>query len=363
MPYITSSVRMPGFDLGQQHFELYGLEPVHIQDSLMPLLSQLPFYNHLAIEEKPEMFKKRYFKGCLEPRIQAKRVLICRYGGIGDIQWIIPCLRAIKEYNKLTEIRFACFEKDREMFIHCNLIDSIISTKYPTLQDLEWADYVLDFFDTVEGIGENEAKNRSPIDISLEIVGLKPSSYLGYYEITAEEKEYARAVLNRKVGEKILALPLVASSPHRSWNNQEEIIEYLAKNNKDFKCVILADETPHSEGLIRRIRSRDFKNVIDFTKQTTLRQMVAICNEADITISNDTGIVNILATLQKKVIALYSTVPAKTRVKYYDTVYPLEVKKSCSPCYYLSQECKSKNNCLNTISAKEIYNKIQEILK
>ena len=354
--FVTATTRLPGFNIGQEHFELHSLEPVYMPNNYLQTVQNMPFIQHLVIEDKPDVYKKRYYKGCLK---QDSKVLVARYGGIGDIQWVIPCIRAIKEKYPKIQIKFACFEKDREMFINCNLIDSIINTKYPTVQDVMWCDYYIDYFDTVEGIGENEAKLRSPIDINLDMLGLEPSSYLGYYEITEQERLYAISILGAKK-EIRLALPLVASSPHRSWNNQDELIKLLAKDN--IKCVLLSDATPHAEGIIHRIKSQGLE-VIDLTKQTTLRQMVAICNECDLTMCNDTGIVNIMATLGKKVLSIYSTVPAETRSAHYPTVNTLQVEKGCSPCYKLGATCKYGSTCLNTISAKTVYKKIKILLK
>ena len=67
------------------------------------------------------------------------------------------------------------------------------------------------------------------------------------------------------------------------------------------------------------------------TKKTTLRQMVALCNECDLIFANDSGIVNIEASLNKKVLAIYSTVPKETRISHYKTVEGVQVKTRCSP--------------------------------
>ena len=65
----------------------------------------------------------------------------------------------------------------------------------------------------------------------------------------------------------------------------------------------------------------------------------------------------------KKILAIYSTVPAETRINHYETVQGLQVKSSCSPCYKLSAECLHKDKCLNTVTVNEVFTKIVSMLE
>jgi ADP-heptose:LPS heptosyltransferase len=315
---------------------------------------------YISIEEEPIYYKKRYYKGCLEKNKKAN-IQVLRYGGIGDIQFIIPAIREIKKRYPEVKIRMAVMEKDREMISNCDFIDSFCQTHFPTIKDLAWADFVLDFFDTVEGIGEDEAKLRNPIDISAEIVGLKLSDYKGFWKTTPEEKKWAESVFAGRKGLKI-AMPLSASSPHRAWTMQDELITKLVEWNKDITVVIFGEGQGHAEAVYNRIKRLNLPNVIDMIGKTTTRQYVNLALECDLIFTNDSGIVNIGAIFDKKILAIYSTVPKETRTSHFPTVEGLQVKSSCSPCYYLHHECKQKDKCLNTITVNEVYLKITEMV-
>lgn len=356
--FLTASLRLPGFEVGGESLNLYGLEPCKVSINTVNFLKKSPMAEYIAIEEEPEVYKKRYFKGCLKPN---SKLLVSRYGGIGDIQWILPALKEIKKRNPEVKIRMAVMEKDREMIYNCDFIDSFCQTHFPTVADLTWADYVLDFFDTVEGIGEDEAKHRNPIDISAEIVGLKLSDYKGFWKTTSEEKQWAESIFAGRKGIKI-AMPLAASSPHRSWNLHDELIQKLVEWNKDITIVIFGEGQGHTEAVYNKIKSLNSPNVIDMVKNTTTRQYVNLALESDLIFTNDSGIVNVGAIFDKKILSVYSTVPKETRIDHYPTVEGLQVKSYCSPCYKLHHECKFKQKCLNTITVNEVFNKIVKMI-
>jgi len=359
--FLTSVIRLPGFEVGGEFLNLYGLEPCKTSLNTINFLAKSPMAEYIAIEEEPEAYKKRYFKGCLALNPKSN-ILVSRYGGLGDIQFILPAIKEIKKRYPEVKIRMAVMEKDREMIHNCDFIDSFCQTHFPTVKDLEWSDYVLDFFDTVEGIGEDEAKLRNPIDISAEIVGLKLSDYKGFWKTTVEEKKWAESIFAGRKGLKI-AMPLSASSPHRSWTLQDELIQKLVEWNKDITVVIFGEGQGHAEAVYNRIKRLNIPNVIDMVGKTTTRQYVNLALEADCIFTNDSGIVNLGAIFDKKILAIYSTVPAETRINHYETVQGLQVKSSCSPCYKLSAECLHKDKCLNTVTVNEVFTKIVSMLE
>lgn len=355
--YLTSTVRLPELTFGNFKLNFFGMEPVLVPDMLMEHINRTPFVSSIVVESKPTLFKKLYYKGCLE-NTKGKKLLVIRYGGIGDILWTLPAIQELKNRYEI-KVRFACFEKDRELFYNSDLVDEVITTHYPSIKDVEWADYVLDFFDTVEGIGTDEAKVKNPIDISAEIVGykLKETVYKIKVDIAETKKAKSRLIMcGLKPGDKLVGFPLTASSPHRTWYKQPELIKMLLDYDKNLKVVVLGKE--NCELLVTRIKALRSDRIIDLTNQTSLREYIAILNECNVIMSNDTSAVHISAGLGKNVVAIYSTVPAHTRVSNYPTVMGIEVQKDCSPCFKLSENCPNAESCLSTINVEEIFNEI-----
>ena len=124
----------------------------------------------------------------------------------------------------------------------------------------------------------------------------------------------------------------------------------------------MGEGTPHTEAVYNRIKNMNLPNIIDMVKKTTVRQYMNLALGCDLIFTNDSGIVNIGAVFDKKILAIYSTVPKETRIDHYPSVIGLQVKSDCSPCYKLAHECKFKDKCLNTITVNEMFNKITEMV-
>ena len=309
------------------------------------------------------MYKKKYIPNCLIKNPQAK-ILVIRYGGIGDVLWTTPAIRAIKEQYPLTKIKYCVSEKDREILYNNPYIDGVIATKFPRVSDLEWADFVLDFFDSVE---ENEeAKVKDPIDISCDWVGLQPSSYLPVYVMQNYEKEWAKMFLSSMGYKKeniLIGMPLTASSMNRTWLGYHELIDVLLKTYKDLQIILLGN-LPHGESITQKIHNTIEKSdrIIDVYGRTTLRQSFAIYNECNLIFSPDTGAVPVCASLGKKVLAMYSTVPKETRIKYYPTVKGIQADVDCNPCYKL-WDCEKKYKCMNSISVYSVFSELSKLIE
>lgn len=355
--YLTATVRIPNLTIGNFELNCFGMEPVLVPDYLVEPLSRTPFITSIAVEDKPKLFKKMYYKGCLE-ETKGKKLLVIRYGGIGDILWTLPAIKELKDRYDV-KVRFACFEKDRELFYESDLVDEVITTHYPTVKDVEWADYVLDFFDTVEGVGTDEAKVKNPIDISAAITGYKLKEKVYKIKVSIAEERKAKSKLAMhgvKKGDKVIGFPLTASSPHRTWYKQPELIKMLLEYDKTIKIVLLGKE--NVDLLVSKIKEAKSDRIIDLTNKTSLREYIAMLNECNVIMSNDSSAVHLSAGLGKNVVAVYSTVPAHTRVSNYPTAVGLEVKMSCAPCYKLSENCPNAESCLSTINVEEVFNEV-----
>ena len=353
--YATSCIRF-SLNNSQLQLQFFGLEPLIINEQIAQGIMNSENRNYIKIEETPKMYKKKYIKGCLDG-LENPKLLVIRFGGIGDVLWTTPALRGLKEKYPTIKIRFACFEKDRELLYNCPYIDELVTNHFPTVTDVEWADYVLDFFDSVEQTGTDEAKVRNPIDISCEWAGVIPSSYLPFIKVEDFESFRMQNLLlqkNVKKEDLKIHIPLTASSPHRTWVYQKELCEMILNKYPNAK-IILTSNMIHSKDIAERVLGLKSDKIINLIGALTLRELIALSNEMDLTFTSDTGLVHICGGLGKKSVAIYTSVPRETRISHYPTVRGIQTKTECSPCYFLGEHCKYNELCCTSITAQDVF--------
>jgi lipopolysaccharide heptosyltransferase II len=99
---------------------------------------------------------------------------------------------------------------------------------------------------------------------------------------------------------------------------------------------------------------------INLAGKTSLQQLVALLDRADVVIANDSGPLHVAAALRKPLVALFGpTNPLRTGpYRHEDGVVRLDIP--CSPCY--SRTC-SHTSCLNWLQADPVLQTVEEQLK
>lgn len=168
--------------------------------------------------------------------------------------------------------------------------------------------------------------------------------------------------LNSAVANKT-SLPshFIALVPSAAYELKRWPLEYwneLIQNNPDKKFVVLAGpEDKFTEKL------NVHTNVINYTGQTDLLQSAAIIEKADMTITNDTGLLHFSEQLGKPTIALMG--PAPFGFPSRSSTLILERDLKCRPCSKHGQgPCvnTSYQACLRTISVDEVSHQMKNIL-
>lgn len=154
----------------------------------------------------------------------------------------------------------------------------------------------------------------------------------------------------------------IALVPSAAYELKRWPIEYwdeLIKKNPDKKFVVLAgpDDT-FTEKL------NNNPNVINYTGKTDLLQSAAIIEKADITITNDTGLLHFSEQLGKPTIALMG--PAPFGFPSRPSTLILERSLKCRPCSKHGQgPCVNSNfqECLRAISVDEVSSRMNNLAK
>ena len=101
---------------------------------------------------------------------------------------------------------------------------------------------------------------------------------------------------------------------------------------------------------------------LNLVGQTTLRELMALLNQADLLVANDSGPMHLAAALKKPLLALFgSTNPVLTGPFYSPQTEVIYKQFDCSPCY--KRECEKEKFCLAEITIEEVFNKILEKIK
>jgi len=132
---------------------------------------------------------------------------------------------------------------------------------------------------------------------------------------------------------KVIGIQLQASSLTRSWYRAQELPEIIHKQFPDDVVLVF-------NGRIWIALSKFGKQEIKLDDNLDpLCASATLISQMDVFISADSGMSHISEALDIPTIAIYTTVPAWTRIKYYKYAYPIEATVSCHPCFVLDLFC------------------------
>ncbi len=153
--------------------------------------------------------------------------------------------------------------------------------------------------------------------------------------------------------------PFAVLLPGTNWPTKRWPVEYFAalvgplKQRYNFASVVAGGGD--ASNLARQIHG-----AFDLTGRTTLRQLVALLQRAEIVIANDSGPMHIAAALGRPLVTMFGpTNPARTGPwGRDDTVVRLDI--ICSPCY--SRRC-SHQSCLRWLGPESVLKMIDQQLR
>ena len=128
-------------------------------------------------------------------------------------------------------------------------------------------------------------------------------------------------------------------------------------NLLDYPVLLLGGKTEFDEG--ERILSNSKGNVLNFAGKITLNQSASLVRDANLVLTNDTGLMHIAAAFKKKILSFWgNTVPEFGMVPYLPdlTSKIMEIENlKCRPCSKLGHhKCPRKHfNCMNKLDTKE----------
>jgi len=289
--------------------------------------------------------------------IKKKKYLLTRFGGIGDVA---PVMVASEQLTKRGySVTLALRDdggavKQSELFRNIKVCDKILDFRqmgpwgnrciqykdgWKSIESIYHEfDVVVDFQNIIEGNstcktnfmnrpsdvwGLTRNSNwRNWYDLHLEWVGIDPDSVPNdeknpHFLLSQEERREAKKIRGKY--SKVIGIHPIASAIARTWNQAKELLPIIHDEFKNALVIAWSPEINDWDFVVK-----DGRIPIKIKTMHPLRRSMVMLQACDLFIGADTGFTHVAEGMKIKHIAIYSTVPAWTRAKYYKFQTPID---------------------------------------
>lgn len=327
-----------------------------------------------------------------------KRIVVCKYKGLGSILQCTPMLEALRQKHPNAEIIFVSTKSNEHFLKKIDTIDTIVTVNDKSILRLLFTFTKTQFY---------LIKNRPDVYIDLEIYSnfstlvalfslsknrigfyLRDSSFkMGIYthmmffnpRVPISEVYLQIARLFGEINTPIQLYPIyknicfekdflpqqkyIVINPNasdlrieRRWDAQnfKMLIEQLLVNYKDYLIVLIGSksEKEYTHSITHSIKS---DRVINTAGETSIDELIALIKNADLVITNDTGPMHISFACKTPTVCLFG--PCSPN-QYGWTENASIIYKSvyCSPCVhdFNIPPCGGDNVCMKLIELNEV---------
>jgi len=284
---------------------------------------------------KPE-FSKVYRPYSGQP-LNGKSILVSRTGGIGDLLFIQPNLKYLKEKYPDCYIRFACGPQYQAMVETWDCIDELLDLPYH-LSSLLRSDYHVLFEGVIERCKLSQHQNAynlfsrwMGLDLPDEL--LIPSQD-PKWDIVDEVKE----VINNwnLLENDFIVMQLRASSPIRT-PRPEFFGSLISKLVNAGHNVVITDTVKQANQLdefINKYMTCDKTKIFNFAHHSkSLDYTIALTYLSKGVVATDSALNHIAASLDRFCYGILGPFPAFIRLKTYPKAGWVDAKMDCAPCF------------------------------
>lgn len=290
--------------------------------------------NKKILKPSPIKFKNIY-RPYMGEELDDDTVLIFRTGGIGDLLFIQPNLRYLKEQYPDCRVEFACGPQYQPMVEMWDCVDEVCDLPF-TLTRLQHASYHMLF----EGVIERckEAHEVNAYNLFSRWLGLDlPDNLLLPRQTPPEELVLkCKEVLKEwNLPEKtFIVMQLRASSPIRTPRHEFWVKIIDALNEKGYP-VLLTDNPRQAENVdsfIKMLKNQDM--AFNFCQHSTsIDYTIAITSLCKSTFATDSALGHIAASMDIPCFGVYGPFPGFIRLKTYPKAAWVDAQRHCAPCF------------------------------
>jgi len=264
-----------------------------------------------------------------------KTILVFRTGGIGDLLFIQPNLRYLKEKYPTCTIQFACGPQYQPMVDNWDCVDEVCDLPF-TFGKLKNADYHVLFEGVIERCKQAETENA--YNLFSNWLGLNLSDDLLIPIQTAKEDlvEECESIIEEWGLEKksYIVMQLRASSPIRTPRH-EFWVKIIDELNARGYPVLLTDnprQTENIDSFIKMLANQDMTfNFCQYSK--SIDYTIALTSLAKATMATDSALGHIAASLDVPCFGIYGPFPGDIRLKTYPKGSWVDAVRHCGPCF------------------------------
>jgi ADP-heptose:LPS heptosyltransferase len=263
-----------------------------------------------------------------------KKLMAFRTGGVGDLHWLSPVMRYLKNRYPGCFLRVA--SACREPLMNLPEIDELYNMPFDASL-LESMDYMLFFQGIIESSSE-KSKTTHAVDMFFSYFGIdstqlpaedkRPRILYSDEELKWASEEYKK--LNILEKDLVIGLQMETSAPLRNYPKEKfkVVIDVLSKE-QNVKIMLVGAK---QQEMLANFLKGNYPNVIAATNYN-VRQSIVMASRYNIVVSPDSFLIQTAGALNKPLIGLYGPFPSEVRMKYFKNSIGLDTKVVCSPCY------------------------------
>lgn len=316
-------------------------------DYVMPLglyMSMLQGSNKASMRPSKVQFKDK-FRRYRGENLDGKKILIWRFGGIGDLMFTQPIVKYLKATYPTCRIIFATSPAFVDLF-NCwptGLVDNIVTVPF-NADLLDHTDFHLTFEGSIERC--NESKNLDAFDI------FKRMAYLDFsiddYPTELKPVPEVSLKLYPYVPQDTIALQIRSTSPARTLSlpKTRVLVEKLTEAGYTVGFWDSIQIFPNLDDfMLSQYFSMPDKivNLSRFSRDIVWG--VSLLNLCRGFIGVDSAGIHLATALGIPAVGLYGPIQSKLRVSHYKNVIGLDVKQGWDEC--LKYPCHAHNVTLN----------------
>ncbi len=316
-----------------------------------------------------------------------KKVLLIRWGAIGDMVFVSPLPRLLKEQGYYVVVN--CQRPGLIILQHNPYIDefwfqeskAIDPEKYEPYWNLlgEGFDKVINLTQSVEGDllqfpsymnsmreRKDDREDDNFIDYTLEFAGFKERGLKAEIYFSEAEEIEAKKFLENFQDKFVVIVVLMGSSISKAYPWWPFIFNEttLYKDMPELLTITTGDEWG-------RLLEWDHPNNIKGSSTLSVRKSVLLAKYANLIIGPDTGIINGAGAFDVPKICLLGQTSKNNITKYWENDYSIQAPSKCSPCYrivYHREQCRVDpvthgNICMKEISPDMVITQIKKVYK
>jgi len=263
-----------------------------------------------------------------------KKIMAFRTGGIGDLHFLSPVFRYLK--NRYPGCYIKAASACKQPLENLPEIDALYDMPFD-IELLEDCDYVSYFQGIIESSSE-KSKVTHAVDMFFSYFNIDSTQFPDEDKkprlifSDAEQKWLADECSKLKIysGDFVIGIQMETSAPLRNYPKEKfkVIIDTLAEE-ENVKIVLIG--VPQQEVLANYFKG-NHNNVIPAINYD-VRKSIVLANRYNIVIAPDSFMIQTAGALDKPLVGIYGPFPSEVRMKYFKNAVGLDTKVVCAPCF------------------------------